>query len=123
MSTAPAYMRQQRRCSERRSAPGLQVRLVDLCQCLQVTSAAAAPVSEQSLTETEDNPQRSLGRTTAKPRVVILGSGWGAVSFIRDLPKDIRQGYLFTTASSNWQRVTDLCGHADTCLYALQKQV
>ena len=30
----------------------------------------------------------------AKPRVVILGSGWGAISFLKGLPDNIRCGDL-----------------------------
>jgi NADH:ubiquinone reductase (non-electrogenic) len=29
-------------------------------------------------------------RKTSKPRVVVLGSGWAAMSFIKALPKDIK---------------------------------
>jgi NADH:ubiquinone reductase (non-electrogenic) len=30
---------------------------------------------------------------TAKPRVVVLGSGWGAISFMKALPKNISENY------------------------------
>jgi len=51
--------------------------------------AVAAPVTEVSGTQSEDSHTLKLDEGSQKPRVVILGSGWGAVSFIRDLPKNI----------------------------------
>ncbi|DBA82616.1 TPA: tubulin alpha 1, variant 2 [Trebouxia sp. C0004] len=55
--------------------------------------AVAAPVTEVSGTQSNDSHTLKLDTGTQKPRVVILGSGWGAVSFIRDLPKNIGDKY------------------------------
>jgi NADH dehydrogenase FAD-containing subunit len=43
----------------------------------------------------------SIGDTpkTDKPRVVILGSGWGAVSMLKSLPKDIANNYEIVVVS------------------------
>jgi hypothetical protein len=35
--------------------------------------------------------QGALAAVPAKPRVVVLGSGWGAISFVRALPA-VRRG-------------------------------
>ncbi|KAA6425152.1 MAG: hypothetical protein FRX49_04647 [Trebouxia sp. A1-2] len=55
--------------------------------------AVAAPVIEVSGTQSNDSRTLKLNKGSQKPRVVILGSGWGAVSFIRDLPKNIGDKY------------------------------
>ncbi|KAL0037414.1 hypothetical protein WJX79_006840 [Trebouxia sp. C0005] len=62
-------------------------------QSLQLLSAVAAPVIEVSGTQSNDLRTLKLNKGSQKPRVVILGSGWGAVSFIRDLPKNIGDKY------------------------------
>lgn len=61
-------------------------------QCL-VTRAAAAPAVQEEETQAEQAPSVKLSQGSQRPRVAILGSGWGAVSFIRDLPKDIGKKY------------------------------
>lgn len=60
----------------------------------QVVQAVAAPVVSQQSSQSQAQPVK-FGKGSQKPRVVILGSGWGAVSMIRDLPKDI--GYMSHT--------------------------
>lgn len=35
----------------------------------------------------------TLDKPTTRPRVVVLGSGWGAISFIKALPDNIAEKY------------------------------
>lgn len=57
-----------------------------------------ANISDNSSLQESSNGQQHLSATpveakkTAKPRVIVLGSGWGAVSFIKALSKKERYG-------------------------------
>lgn len=55
----------------------------------QAVRALAAP-PQQVNTEQSTTHKLTIDKSTQKPRVVILGSGWGAVSLLRQLPKHIR---------------------------------
>jgi len=55
-------------------------------------ATSAAPQSkENGLPPAEDLPlyTSSSSRGTGKPRVVVLGSGWGAMSFLKSLPRNV----------------------------------
>lgn len=51
--------------------------------------AVAAP-AQQTNPEQHTTHKLTIEKSTQKPRVVILGSGWGAVSLLKQLPKHIR---------------------------------
>jgi len=55
-------------------------------------ATSAAPQSkENGVPPAEDLPlyTSSSNRGTGKPRVVVLGSGWGAMSFLKSLPRNV----------------------------------
>ena len=64
---------------------------VDNCiyDVLQAVQAVAAP-TQQTKTGQKTAHKLTIDKSTRKPRVVILGSGWGAVSLLKQLPKHIR---------------------------------
>lgn len=51
---------------------------------------AVAASAQQTNTEQHTTHKLTIDKSTQKPRVVILGSGWGAVSLLKQLPKHIR---------------------------------
>ncbi|KAL3151414.1 tubulin alpha 1 [Trebouxia sp. C0009 RCD-2024] len=58
----------------------------------QAVRAVAAP-PQQVNTEQSTTHKLKIDKSTQRPRVVILGSGWGAVSLLRQLPKHISNDY------------------------------
>jgi hypothetical protein len=66
------------------------------CCCFQIADRGpATKQAEQqasSPSPLDDNVRKQLDGTVAldRPRLVVLGSGWGSMSLVKALPRDIR---------------------------------
>jgi len=68
-------------------------------------AAPEKPANEKAVYTTIDKQSKKVG----KPRVVVLGSGWGAVSFIKALPSNISEKYeLIMVSPRNYFLYTPL---------------
>ncbi len=72
----------------------------------------------------EDLPMytSSSSRGTGKPRVVVLGSGWGAMSFLKSLPRNVacapprlRPRWPQRRAGSSWAGVLAVLKTCPVC--------
>mmetsp|Transcript_9846 Transcript_9846/g.24576 ORF Transcript_9846/g.24576 Transcript_9846/m.24576 type:complete len:605 (-) Transcript_9846:893-2707(-) len=105
-----------RRVAAVRTGQPAPVRVHRLAQSLQraarrsgmhIVNVAAPekPANEKAVYTTIDKQSKKVG----KPRVVVLGSGWGAVSFIKALPSNISEKYeLIMVSPRNYFLYTPL---------------
>lgn len=68
---------------------------------MQAVQAVAAP-AQQTKPEQHTTHKLTIDKSTQKPRVVILGSGWGAVSLLKQLPKHIRLSKCIWPYQNSW---------------------
>ncbi|KAG1650550.1 hypothetical protein FOA52_009119, partial [Chlamydomonas sp. UWO 241] len=78
----------------RQASVGFPARRVSRTPGMRV-SAVSAPEKASSGPEVVSAPVYSIpiSNKTTRPRVVVLGSGWASMSFIKALPKDIAEKY------------------------------
>ena len=61
--------------------------LAYFCKTLTQRLGVLVQSAEKAEAPTPELPVYQSG--TSKPRVVVLGSGWGAISFIKSLPRNV----------------------------------
>jgi len=86
-----------------RCPPAVSRRVRGARRAVVTRAAVMPPESKESLGSMNDpNSMPTLGKSSVnggKPRIVVLGSGWAAMSYIKAIPKSVAANYDITIVS------------------------